>query len=100
MANAEHLKILKQGFWAWDEWRHKNPDIEPDLSGANLKRMALPNEFPGSDNILAGADLSGVNFSKADLRGVDLRGARLVATDFGGANLWRSSLCGAYLHDA
>jgi hypothetical protein len=31
MANPEHLEILKQGVEAWNEWREKNPDIEPDL---------------------------------------------------------------------
>jgi len=36
MANEEHLKILKQRIEAWNEWREKNPQITPDLSGANL----------------------------------------------------------------
>ena len=40
MANEEHLRILKQGVDAWNEWRREHPDIQPDLSGANLGEMA------------------------------------------------------------
>ena len=51
MANDEHFAILKQGVAAWNEWRRENPDIRPDLSGANLR----------------GAKLSGANLRGADL---------------------------------
>jgi len=37
MANREHLEILKRGVKAWNEWREKNPDVKPDLRGADLK---------------------------------------------------------------
>ena len=37
MANQEHLKILQQGVDAWNEWRRENPEIKPDLSGADLR---------------------------------------------------------------
>lgn len=36
MANPEHLEILKRGVEAWNQWREKNPDVKPDLSGAQL----------------------------------------------------------------
>ena len=36
MANHEHVAMLKKGVDAWNAWREKNPDIHPDLSGANL----------------------------------------------------------------
>ncbi len=36
MANPEHLKILKQGVEAWNQWREQNPQTKPDLSGVDL----------------------------------------------------------------
>jgi hypothetical protein len=33
MANDEHVEMLKKGNPAWNNWRQRNPDIEPDLSG-------------------------------------------------------------------
>ena len=36
MANEEHLKILRQGMEAWNKWGEENPEIRPDLIGANL----------------------------------------------------------------
>jgi hypothetical protein len=36
MANLDHVKMLKQGVAAWNAWREKNPDIRPDLRGADL----------------------------------------------------------------
>ena len=62
MANEEHLKILKQGVEAWNEWREKNPQRTPDLSGANLIM----------------ADLSGANLNKAVLHAADLYKADLT----------------------
>ena len=61
MANEGHLQILKQGAEAWNTWRREHPDIEPDLTGANL-----------SD-----AYLSAVDFSRADLSGADIADAWL-----------------------
>jgi hypothetical protein len=75
MANEEHLKILKQGVKAWNEWRKENPDILPDLSGADLTRV----------------DLKGADLQRADLRGVDLSANRTLyqihfdAADLSGA---------------
>jgi hypothetical protein len=36
MANDEHVAMLRKGVGAWNEWRHENPDIKPDLAQANL----------------------------------------------------------------
>jgi hypothetical protein len=70
VANEEHVKILKQGFEAWNAWRRANAAL-PDLSNA----------------ILTEANLRGVDLSDANLRGVNLRGANLR-----GANLTDASL--------
>ncbi len=65
MANEEHLKILKQGVEAWNEWKEKNPQITPDLSKANLYK----------------ADLTGADLYKADLAGAqDLTAKQLITT--------------------
>lgn len=81
MADQEQLEILKQGYMIWNEWREKNPDIEIDLSGAEL----------------SGADLRGSNLAKANFRGaklskVDFRGANLSEGDFREVDLFRANL--------
>lgn len=53
MANKKHLEILRQGVEKWNKWRKNNPDVKPDLSGANLK---------------------GLDLKKADFNGTDVRG--------------------------
>jgi uncharacterized protein YjbI with pentapeptide repeats len=99
MANEEHLKILKQGAEAWNEWREANGDMAPDLSGASLR-----GEHLGYANlsraILSGVDLSGAILSEAILTGADLSRAILITTDLGGANLTRAYLGEADLSDA
>lgn len=40
MANQEHLDLLKKGVEGWNQWREEHPEIEPDLSGANLEGLA------------------------------------------------------------
>jgi uncharacterized protein YjbI with pentapeptide repeats len=69
MANKEHLALLREGVWSWNEWRKTNRAIKPDLSGADLK----------------GKDLSGADFSKADLRSANFTGATLIGANFTGA---------------
>lgn len=67
--NDDHVKKLNEGVAAWNVWRNENPDIVPDLSGANL----------------SGARLSGIDLSYADLRGIDLSYADLSNADLRGA---------------
>jgi uncharacterized protein YjbI with pentapeptide repeats len=50
MANQEHLNIIQQGVATWNEWREKNPELVPDLTGA---------------------DLCGADIREADLRGLN-----------------------------
>jgi hypothetical protein len=47
MANDEHVALLKKGVDAWNEWRKENPEIQPDLSDANL-RLAVRNLVTGA----------------------------------------------------
>ncbi len=79
MANPEHLKILKQGVKVFNEWREENPDIDPVLQEANLRR----------------ADLSGANLRRADLSGANLRSADLFDADLTRAKLSDTNLIDA-----
>ena len=94
MANDEHVALLKQGVAAWNAWRDENPDIRPDLSGANLSGADL------SGANLSGADLSGANLSGANLSGANLSGANLSGANLSGANLSEANLSGANLSGA
>jgi uncharacterized protein YjbI with pentapeptide repeats len=84
MANEEHLRILDQGVEAWNRWRDKNRDVQPDLIEADLSE----------------ADLSRADLSEADLVGANLRGAYLGEADLGGADLNGAHLRGACLSQA
>jgi hypothetical protein len=39
-ADDEHVALLKKGVAAWNTWRDENPDIRPDLTGADLSKAA------------------------------------------------------------
>ena len=69
MANEEHVKIVKQGAEAIQEWRGANPDLRLDLSDANLRN----------------ADLIGANLSCANLRDSKLWEADLFGAKFSSA---------------
>lgn len=111
MANEEHLKILNQGIEAWNQWRKKNPDIQPDLRRINLLWEKLPGaDFSGADLFEADfsladlssasfkdAKLSRANFRRANLSGANLRGANLSEADFQGASLHQANLSHTYL---
>ena len=94
MANEEHLKILKQGVEAWNEWREKNPQRTPDLSKANL----IESDLNGAN--LYGADLSKANLYGANPTGANLTGANLIEANLTGANLTGANLTGANLYGA
>jgi len=113
MANKEHLEILKQGVDVWNNWRQKNPDVIPDLSGEVLCGFffgvnpiglnCCGVNFRGA--ILSGVNLRGTDFSKADLGEADLSEAdlsdsNLVKTDFSKVNLSEANLIGANLIEA
>jgi hypothetical protein len=89
MANEEHVALLKQGAPAWNRWRGGNPDIRPDLIGADL-----------SSADLSMAQLMGANLRRADLSGAHLIGANLIAADLTQANLSGADLSFANLGKA
>lgn len=100
MANKNHVGVVKQGSSAWNDWRRVNPNINPDLSWADLRGADLSGaKLSGTDlrgANLAWANLSAVNFSRADLTGANLTGvnlskADLTETDLSGVILFGST---------
>jgi uncharacterized protein YjbI with pentapeptide repeats/8-oxo-dGTP pyrophosphatase MutT (NUDIX family) len=119
MANDGHLALLKQGAAAWNAWRDKNPNIDPDLReadlrGANLRRANLRrvnlSEADISEAELSNADLRGANLRRAklwqarlreaNLRGADLSRANLIGTNLRRVNLRRANLSEANIRRA
>ncbi len=94
MADPHQLEILKQGVKIWNDWRHKNPEIEIDLAETNLKSANL------SGANLWDVDLSEAILWQADLIRADLEGANLRGSDFSGANLNQADLSDANLNRA
>src|SRR4030095_16380175 len=62
MANPEHLRILLTP--EWNDWRARNVNVTPDLTGADL----------------AGKDITGRDLKRADLTRADLSRATLAGT--------------------
>jgi pentapeptide repeat protein len=103
MANDEHVALLAQGVAAWNAWRDENPDIVPDLTGANLNSAQLRRVNLTGAN-LSGAQLRVAYLRRANLIGADLRGADLgqahLRANLQGANLAKASLIETNLRDA
>src|SRR5689334_9775790 len=96
MANQDHLDVLKQGIAVWNTWRKEHPDIQPDLSDANLAGL----HFIFIRANLSGADLREANLSGADLREANLREAHLELAHLELAHLRGADLSGATLTGA
>src|ERR1044071_7473421 len=84
MATPEHLNILKQGVQVWNQWRHDNPDVIPDLADTHLTTKenagACWDEEKNTVN-LAMANLRSVNLQRATLTSAILRRADLSEAD-------------------
>jgi TIR domain/Pentapeptide repeats (8 copies) len=90
MSNDEHVRLLKKGVDAWNEWRDQEaPGLTVNLSGATLIGANL-----------SGANLSGANLSDANLLDSNLIHANLSEADLSGAHLSRATLIGATLSGA
>jgi len=109
MANQEQLEILKQGVEVWEAWREENPDVnidlsEADLVGVNLMRANLSEANLWGANLrgasLAGALLARANLNEADLTEAKLSGANLCDAHLNEADLIQANLSGANLTGA
>jgi len=86
MANAEHVKIFKEGIPIWNKWRRKHPEIIPDLSGSDLRWSDLRGSNLRGSN-LSGSNLSGSTLSGSDLRGSNLSGSTLIWSNLSGTSV-------------
>ena len=108
MSNVRHLQLLRGGVSGWNAWRADAQGIRPDLSssdlaGANLAGMDLSRaSLSGADlrgALLAGTILRSGNLAGANLDGADLSGADLTEANLAGASLLRANLSGAVLNN-
>ena len=99
MANDEHIEIVKQGSEAIDQWRSENPDVQFDLSDANLRRADLNSSNLNGSNF-RGANLTWADFRWADLIDADFSGAKLSRADFHKADCEGAEFNNADLSDA
>jgi hypothetical protein len=91
MANPEHLEILEQGVEVWNKWREENPEMEPDIAGAdfegeNLNGVNFCFAYHPKRGFVGYSDLEGINLRNAELRNANFHDARLYAADLSGAN--------------
>jgi len=69
---------------AWNEWRAENPDVQIDLSGADLSGVIfssiiyVPRALGGTIPIPNSADLSGANLCGANLSGAEVTDEQLA----------------------
>lgn len=81
---ATVVGILRQGPFAFNQWRADNPEEELDLSGADLRGLDL------DKMVFAGANLAGADLSRASARGAIFSGADLTGANLAGADLTRA----------
>jgi hypothetical protein len=65
VARKKQVEMLRSGVEVWNGWRGKNPEVIPDLSGADLRAD------------LSGADLRCADLSEANLCNVDSRSPKV-----------------------
>jgi hypothetical protein len=118
VADKDHFRRLHEGVERWNDWRRQNPEIIPDLSSADLRRVDLRKAVLSRTNFdmadlshahlnqadlsaarLRGADLHFADFRVGNLRDADITDAGLIGTDFRGADLTGSDLTRTTLYE-
>lgn len=103
MANDDHLGLLHQGHYVWNQWRKQNPNVIPNLSEVNLREIDL-RERGGLRINLSKANLKKANLTHAQLQAVNLQyanlqKANLTATNFRGADIRGADFTGANIKE-
>ena len=98
MSNQEHLQLLRAGEKTWNAWRRSHPEVAPNLSGANLRKLYL-RSFDLSRCDLSSADARDVSFRKANLTGANLQSTKLYRAFFSRADLRDADFSGATLYE-
>lgn len=94
--NPEHLSILNQGIFVWNQWRDERPEVMPDLSGADLSKVNLSKAKLGRTN-LSSATLSFADLSLTDLEDANLSESNLSSAILDFATLRQTNLSRANL---
>jgi len=108
--DPEHFRLLtEEGVEAWNAWRNANPEVSPNLVGADLGWAEIEGANLQKTNLreadlpfanLREADLFDADLHGANLEGANLEGADLIGADLGKAFLPGASLRGAHLGEA
>lgn|GEM_PF-3474646 len=94
--NKRHLSMLKKGVRAWNNWREKNPDVIPQLSGISLSTGKLCN-LDGYN--LQGANLAGLKGNHIQIKQANLVEANLEKAQFKGGSFFGSNFSRANLNN-
>jgi len=107
--NPEHFKLLSAGKEVWNQWREKNPGIQPDLSGIMFVGEIPPGaaiegtilSIPSLNEVnLTNTNLHKASFWEVELFQANLKGANLANTHFYSVKLNGADLTGANLTKA
>src|SRR5438132_24751 len=86
MADQQQLDLLRQGVTDWHVWRTQHPDIQPNLSVADLGKANL-SEANLSEANLTYTNLNSIDLSEANLRYANLSFANLTYADLSEAQV-------------
>src|SRR5204863_2676265 len=104
MADTQQVERLKRSIPEWNQWRKEHPEVQPDLSRADLSFANLRRANLSRTNLsfanLRRANLSRADLSRADLSRADLSSADLLRADLSNAYLIRADLISANLSNA
>ena len=88
---TDPVDLLRNSVQSWNTWRKDNPDILPDLRGANLRgtnlREADLHDSLLNESNLNQADLFGANLTNSNLNKASLVDAKLNYTDLAGSSI-------------
>ena len=107
--NPEHLRILLRGVPSWNAWREANPEVQPELMGADLTPLGVNRtreawgeltEDSSPEERTRHVDLTGVNLEGALMMGALLTISRLTKANLAGAQLEHAEISMAMIDDA